>query len=140
MMKQAHGYDDLVSLRTAAGECLTALRHAGEREISLLGRKFLLSRHQDDLYLCSEMKISQRPDDLLLLRVCGLALPNIRHFPAVVAFSSESGCLKFIRKVRQHSTSFVLQSIEQMFNQMDVWQRLLEEAPTTSTTRQGWQR
>lgn len=117
----------LAELSAAASSCLAVLGGGGRCEIRVPGRSFLLAQRAGELYLSGELALRLALDGPAFWRLCGLAAPGIAHPAAALCPSADGKRLKFVRWLAQRDSAFLLRAIEQMMNQMDVWQALLAE-------------
>jgi hypothetical protein len=123
----------LAALRAAVGRSLGTLRHDDDCQLQLPERCLQLARRGEQLYLQGDLALARPLQDAAYARLCALALAGAAYFAAVLSCGADSTQLKFVRRLSRDDSDALLQAVEQMLNQIDVWQSLLEAEP-----ERGW--
>lgn len=75
--------------------------------------------------LTAESQVGRRMDDATVMHACRLALPSLRHYRAVVLMDERNNRLRWIRSGLRPQVSAVERALEQLLNQVDVWEQML---------------
>jgi len=127
---ELHRCEDLATLRETIRRALAAPSRAGDWNIMVSDVALRLSRQTHGLVLSSRLEPVPALDPPGRWKVCQLALPNLAHFPAIVALDGDPGSLNFLHRLQEASVTAVVHAIEQMLNQIEVWRGLLSDGAT----------
>ena len=75
--------------------------------------------------LTAESQVGRRMDDATVMHACRLALPSLLHYRAVVLMDERNNRLRWIRSGLRPQVSAVERALEQLLNQVDVWEQML---------------
>lgn len=93
-----------------------------------------LYRQEECVTLTAESQVGRRLDDATVTHACQLALPSLRHYRAVVLVDERSNLLRWVRTGLPPQVSAIERALEQLLNQVDIWELLLLRGPVQAGT------
>ena len=94
-----------------------------------------IHRLDEFVMLLAERQVGRRLDDATVMHACQLALPSLGHYGAVVLMDERTNRLRWIRSGLRPQVSAIENALEQLLNQVDVWEQMLLRGPVQMRAR-----